>query len=513
MRWAPFALDTARLLMEVAWISVAGAIVGVLIGAQGSLIPLWLAMAVMFLGYAMTRMFIPDDVPLTMARGWMMGVGAIVIYASIVLVPGVGLDVFWPLRLSEDWLAARHVLIGGTMLGVFWWRGTRLGQERVWVYSLAQSFRIGVAVIVAGAVAHILLPVSLGATPATFLFFTAGIGAFALQHITSMAPEESAGLRDWPRTMALTVGSILAGSILVAVVAEGDIGRISADAFGVVLWVLTPFVAVIGWVLELIFQGLAFGVMWLVSLFNGDGGGQAGFALPPPPNFDNVRRPAEGSNAILFTLLRVASWIIVLLLAIGIVRFLWRAFDFRSRRRNRSEDEERERLESEGSFGDDLSAALAHLMSGMRRGRGKRRQAGDGLDQNDPRAVALGAYRGLLALAEEHGVERERWRTPGEFDEPLRDLFPENDVGLFTKAFTRARYGIIPPTEAEIAQIRATWRALQAIPVPEGPRRIKDAMRKAKIYTGPLPKGPIEPEKEEAGPILPPTSSDDIRMT
>ena len=83
-------------------------------------------------------------------------------------------------------------------------------------------------------------------------------------------------------------------------------------------------------------------------------------------------------------------------------------------------------------------------------------------DPNDPRAVALGAYQSLLALAADGGIKRFPWQTPEEFEKTLRVRYGPAEVGLLTRAFTRARYGFIAPDDSEATRIREAWAKLRA---------------------------------------------------
>ncbi|MDA1096652.1 MAG: hypothetical protein O3B84_05290, partial [Chloroflexi bacterium] len=280
------AQDGARLLMEVAWFTMAGTLATVLIGAQTTLVPLWLGVPVGISGYGLRRFFVPQSAPPATARLFTVGTGVAVLYVAIALLPGIDLDFAWPLRFSEDWQASRHVVVGGLLIIVLWLRGTALGQEEGSAISLSQSFRIGVSVIVVGTVAHIALPFDLGATPATYLFFGAGIAGFALAHIASMAPQESAGLRDWPRTAAITVAAIVIGSILLAVIAEGKAGEGAAFVVRMVARVITPIVILIAWAIAIVVEGLTY--LFLLVASSVRGGSEPVFFTPTMPDFSNV---------------------------------------------------------------------------------------------------------------------------------------------------------------------------------------------------------------------------------
>jgi hypothetical protein len=458
MRWASWARDSAQLLTELAWVTVAGAMVAVLIGAQSNPVPLWIGVMVGAAGFGLRRFFVPDAAPVASAKFLMVGAGGLTLYIGISLLPGVGLDFAWPLHVTKDWQEARHVILGGILMMVLWLRGTTLGQEEASVFSMAQSFRVGVGVVVAGVVAHILLPVSIGATPATFLFFGAGMAGFALTHIVSMGPQDSSGLNDWPKTAALTVGGILVGSIVLALIAEGDVGRVIASVFRLGLAVLTPVVIVLAWALGMVVEVTTYAFLYLISFLRENS--EPVTFTPTTPNFSNVDTSESGS-IVPFWILRFLSWSAVLIAISGVAYILWRSFVQRPLRDRDQEGEERERLDAEGDLGADLAEALASIIG--RFGRRKGSQSGfRPMDANDPRSVALGAYQNLLVLAADRGLTRLPSQTPEEFETSLTGSYPASEVSALTRAFTRARYGFIAPTESETLRIREAWARLRA---------------------------------------------------
>ena len=516
MRWAPLALEGSRLTMEVAWISIAAALALLMIGGGESLVPVWLGLIVAVSGYILTRWVVPADAPMAAARGIVAGGGAIVIYIGIAMLPQVGWDFSWPLWFWQDWQEGRHPIVGGVILGVFWWRGTHLGQETVWVTTLAQSFRIGVAVVVLGVVVDVLIDGYSGAPIPTFLFFGMGIASFALLHITSMDPEQSAGLRDWPRIMALTVGGIIIGSVLLAILAEGELGRVAGTVFELAGRAFLPVLAVIGWVFEVVIRAVVWAFFEVIRLFATEGEGVE-FQLPSTPDYEQIFTRDEGENRLLYWLSRILGWTAVTAAVLGVGWFLWRLFSgFRGRRSQQDVDEERERLPGETTIVEDLSSAMSALAARFRR-RPKHDDVTTDLDPNNPVSVALGAYRGLLALAADYGVSREGWETPQEFQPELSRLFVGQNIGVFTDSFVRARYGGIPPSGEDVGHIRAIWaniRELYPPPRHKPEKATADTSTDERPMRAPQPRwlrvrSDLRPHEESPPPGMGP---DDARM-
>ena len=456
---AAIALDAAILLMEVGWLSVAGALVTALLGAEANPVPLWVGVVVAALGFLSTRFFSPGTMPIAGARALTVGLGFLVLYLAVVLLPGVNLDLAWPLHLLDGWDTARHMVLGGLLVLAFWWSGSRVGQSDAPTQTLNLSFRIGIVVVVLGAIAHVALQdVRIGATAAVFLFFGAGIAAFALGHIISMAPQESAGLRDWPRIAALTVGGILVGSVALAFIAEGRIGAVAVGIIRLASRLFVPVVALIAWLIGLFVATVTYAILSFVSLFRKNTE-PVRFNLTQP-NFSRVR-PEEGVNSLVPSwLLEVLGWTVAVLVAAGLTFVLWRSLVVRSRARTSSTDEEREQVEAE-SLGEDLAAALGSLLQRLPFRRAAPSSPFEGLDPHDPRSAALGAYYTLLASAEERGLTRQPWQTPQEFERDLAAVYPTEDVDFLTEVFQRARYGFQPPTEDEAVRLRAAMAAIQ----------------------------------------------------
>ena len=72
-------------------------------------------------------------------------------------------------------------------------------------------------------------------------------------------------------------------------------------------------------------------------------------------------------------------------------------------------------------------------------------------------------YRLMLAAAAANGYPRLETETPYEYLGTLREAWPENrrETELITRAYVNIRYGELPETEAELAEIRQAWQTLE----------------------------------------------------
>jgi hypothetical protein len=69
-----------------------------------------------------------------------------------------------------------------------------------------------------------------------------------------------------------------------------------------------------------------------------------------------------------------------------------------------------------------------------------------------------------MQLSEVLGRPRPAALTPLEFLPVLGDLFPglEGDLALITSAYVWVRYGELPETQAEMDEVEAAWKRVQA---------------------------------------------------
>ncbi|GAB4499645.1 MAG: hypothetical protein OHK0052_15020 [Anaerolineales bacterium] len=72
-------------------------------------------------------------------------------------------------------------------------------------------------------------------------------------------------------------------------------------------------------------------------------------------------------------------------------------------------------------------------------------------------------YRELLLLSAQLDVPRENWQTPWEFLPALQARLENvsTELRLMTQAYVRARYGELPETAAELAELQTAWLAVQ----------------------------------------------------
>jgi hypothetical protein len=149
--------------------------------------------------------------------------------------------------------------------------------------------------------------------------------------------------------------------------------------------------------------------------------------------------------------------VIVLLVLLWMGMRLWK-----DRERRLEQDENRVSLPS----GNLLQSLLNILQSGWKRAAKSITQFTDFNQRRRLRAAARirQVYSDLLELCAKMGQPRANAQTPLEFVPKLGLLFPEliPEVETITQAYLRVRYGLLPETQDEIAEVESAWKMLKA---------------------------------------------------
>ncbi|HEY3080881.1 MAG TPA: DUF4129 domain-containing protein [Chloroflexota bacterium] len=441
---------------------------------------------------------------------WTRGESAPLLPAAVVLglvgVPGLLLGWLrrrgWPLAaqqtvalvvglaaaLAATWLEHGRAGIAGALaapapsvlallLGLLLWRrGLLDAQGRVGHEDIARTFAGGVL-----ALAGCLLLAALAGPKSLVLlqgeavgylvgFFAVGLTALALarlEEVRARARPGAAALapgREW-------LGLVLATVLLLLVGALGLGQLLGFDLIGALLrpllWplglLLTVVLVVVGLPLALLLELLIRVAGWLLPRL----GPFAATDLDRQGLFNRLRDRGP-TEPIPPELLALAQW-----LAVGAVvgLALWlvaRAVAFhRERRSEDGVEEERDSVWSWALF----RAALRDWLAGLR-GRLTRRPvvpatpAAVAAEPASPAATTIRQlYRELLRLASVRGAPRRPDATPFEHLPRLQaTLGPDEALADLTRAYVRARYGALPPDEADLERLRAWWEHRQPEP-------------------------------------------------
>lgn len=446
----------------------------------GPLLSLPLMMGLFLAGLTTARWVLRGTAPLTRARLVVVGAGLVVITALLWQqfyrseyylwqtgwIGALGLDMtHWNQAVPAPFL----VLLAAAYL---WQQGVRDGcrslhHDEIWAAFAGGALLLALAAVAATAAADDLLaPVGSLVLP----FFGAGMAALAFSGLQSVNGSAGDGTDEAPgpnRYWFVSVVSVVAGllglGLLLSVL-------ITPDAAARLLQALSPVLAFLQSVLlyaamitsYLIFLVLAPLIHWLQGRAQPITPGE-GYELP---DFQRQLQDLPGGH---FTLppaagegLRWAGGVILILImglifALALQRF-WR--------------EEDEHLEETREFMFSRELLQAQLSSLWRRWLGRRKgRSGPLLDpflslageETNRRAVRT-IYQGLLAAAAERGISRLPGQTPGEYQQRLKELWPDGQeaLGALTEGYLQARYSPDAPKNEEVERLRRAWEELSA---------------------------------------------------
>jgi len=345
------------------------------------------------------------------------------------------------------------------LIAFVWWRGLRLAGKTFTIAGAGLRLRVG-GLILAPLVIWFgngRLPWSLA--PFILLFFLAGLTAVALiraEEVEQARSGRSASLDPrWVTAVFLSALLIVVMAGLMALLVTGDpaLAAVSwlapvwtalylgaAVVGNTLLYLVLPLFKVIGWLMELL-------IAWLTPFM-------ARLATPTPaPTTGPLDFPLEVTRAApttisggpgpkLITLLLMIAVVLVVTLALG---QLYR----------RAELAERQSAQTSG-FPDRPESPP---------GLGRRLLHRLGLLRNWRTAVSIRRiYQNMCQAAAASGYPRAVAETPYEYLATLALAWPEltPESQLITQAYVKIRYGELPETQAELEQIQAAWKRLEA---------------------------------------------------
>lgn len=349
------------------------------------------------------------------------------------------------------------------VLGVTWlfWRGLQSAQRPINVEETMKRFQIGVIVLSLFAVVSTERDITLY-VPAYFFCQLLAVGLARIETIA----HERGGKRP-PRGASGWWLAVLTGSTgLVIVVA----GAISGVVLGIgpeqlvrrlmpilsliilpFLWILTPVLWLLGWLVEAILRPLTHWVM-TASLPHPEPFKALPEASKPLIDLEPVGRVIRyGSNLLVIAL--------VLAAVLGVVWVV-------GRRRNKQAYDESEQYESVWSGRALLNKLRAQVQRRWARLRNLANIAGRfGAGGLFTALTIRRIYAQTVQLAASRGYPRPAAHTPYEHLTTLYQAFPgrEADLAQVTEAYVGVHYGELPEQPAALAEIRAAFDRIKAI--------------------------------------------------
>ncbi|MBM3932917.1 MAG: DUF4129 domain-containing protein [SAR202 cluster bacterium] len=384
------------------------------------------------------------------------GFGVIYLVISTQVAPG-SIDLTWPVKMSRDTapMGYPYRAAAGTLMGLYlWWRGGRIATVEFPTESLAFSFRLGLLILVTGAIIDLTLPVDLNTFWVVFVFFATALGGLAIGHLLPET-EKAAESRTWPKVIAGMVAAILAVGVGIGLFQEGFLRTVSK-----------PSQIALDVVVKILFWGVVAPIAFLFNLFTTGviNFFDAAFDPSVPEEqrrslgqeaqqaFEDLQNQEEEISQSLVNVIQVVEWVFVTLVAVLILVLIAMALKRWLFGKPSATKGNRESVKEDASVLGDFARLLSGLIPG---GLKKANKKGYNVPEGPDGIVEVyRIYYDLLTVAEEKGINREDAETPTEYAGKLTKLFPGSFVTNLTEAFNKAHYGNQPSSESVIERLR-----------------------------------------------------------
>ncbi len=349
---------------------------------------------------------------------------------------------------------------------VVWWRGLQLANKPLSALDASISFQIGVALFAAFLI--ISSPQAQAqVNPYIVAFFFCQLLAIGLTRVETIGAQ-SGGRRSpfggwWIAALTISTSAVMlmAGVIIGIVTGAGPeyILRLAMPVLAIVLiplsLVIIPFLMLFGGIIEALSQAMLSLVQTLGEIIArlqalANMSPSAAQPAPRPLIIDIALRAAGASKGALVVIL-------TLLIIAGV---LWATGRIRPRRSG-DEDEERESIWSAGGW-------MARLRGRLEQQFKRIANATDILNRFGVSGLFTALtirriYAQLQQLAARRGYPRPPALTPYEYTAVLRECFSgyQADLEHITESFVGIRYGELPETPQELADIRAAWERIR----------------------------------------------------
>jgi hypothetical protein len=429
----------------------------------------WLLL-VMLIPFNLSRLLTLHQVPVPQQRKIMISALLLAILISLrgLLYETRGLfDLSWLADLYRHFVEPANPLWGRDLtvflLVLFlWWRGLSLTSRPVDIKDVGLRLRVSSLLILPLVVAI----TSLSGTPVfafVLFYFFVSLVAVSLTRAEEIALDStghSFSLRArWLGAISLTSLALVSVAALLALAISGQ-GLDQLISWTSPVWVGLRFftTTLVSTVSYLAFYLLS-PLIWLMGrLFDWLGL----LKLLPPPAGETDEPPID-RDALLQQLWtgpgQPALWANRIVVALSIAALLFLAYiavsRFMSNRRMALQSEERPGTKQAGDRTLGLGLRLRKRLRFWQQWRAA----------TSVRRI----YREMSALAADYGFPRAAAQTPHEYQHALAELWPEGqgESKLITRAYVRVRYGELPESDEELAELRRAWEYLRMLPPPE----------------------------------------------
>jgi hypothetical protein len=383
--------------------------------------------------------------------------------------PAPAFSLAWLSELGSHFATARHPALGRDLLlfillSIVWWRGISLANRRVDINELGLRIRIG-ALILAPMII-LLGQFRLGWSVAGFilLFLFAGLIAIALTRAEQIEQEQTG--QNYPMSPRW-FAAIVATSAAIILIAWTAAALVSGESLPVFMRWLNPVGLAGVFAGTVIFTAITYlalpllAVLERIALFINTILGREFSPEEPPPGSEDADIVAEQFDALIrwltqpdstlsFVINRALIFLGLLLVAALVLLLLERFF---SRRRLATQD------------GEESGFSKRHEVDLASDGVGRRLLHRLGLLRRFRAASVRRLYYQMCRAAAAHGYPRASAETPYEYLNTLALAWPDGqeESRLITEAFVRVRYGEVPETHDELAELEAAWRKLEQL--------------------------------------------------
>ncbi len=343
---------------------------------------------------------------------------------------------------------------------VLWQRATTATSRDIAFFHVGMSFRTGILLLIAGALLATIVR-GISVLPLLFMYFLAGLLAVAVARIGEKATEaQNVGVILPPGRfiqLGLAVGVTVGAASLLATVLTPDAIRRFLHVFDPLWRLVRPLIllvlAAIGQLLNPLLLRFE---AWLVRLLaqRADQGPNIAPPLSPalPPE-----SPVEALPPWLLGAMDVLISLVLLFTGLTLIGLLLLYLE-RVRKAGLADGVE-EAAREPATFGGGI------LKRSLERVRRAARLVGRlGLGRGLLAAISVqNIYANLCRLARQRGQPRPPSQPPDDYLPSLARAFPGHDQALarITAAYMRVHYGDQPVTPAELAQVRADYRAVR----------------------------------------------------
>ena len=456
MIWNKRFINVLSLTTEIAWIAIVFSLVSISVGVGSSAIAFPYALLMGIASYLQTRWIYSMGLPGFPTRVLAAALFLITIYLVLGFHAGEGITVFrggWVYELiTANSPILRMLAVGSLALSTFWWSGVRHGLSSSPGQHLVLTFRIGMPIVLLGALSSTFFSVDLGINLAIYSFFVAGFSGLALSQIIALNFDQSLIKGVWGRSIIFSLGAIIGGSIILTFLATTGVGSVAAFIVDLLMQGIRLLLLVLAYVLGYLTEFVVNLIAPLLSDNINDTLQRMASALGE--NRFEERTGEQGSPLPwLPTAIRWGIGVFFLIIGALILKKL-----FNRRRGIQSDDaigEGHELLPITGSTKNDLTAMIGNLLSSLVDKTSQNKNTPDTL--TGARGIAYRTYFYFLILARRSGLSRARSETPLEFYERAISNFPPEEVHLLTQIFSNTRYGNRDPSQEDLARIKSAW--------------------------------------------------------